>query len=123
MTPHPKPSPRPPKARTRIRRSPVKRGKKVKRFAQLRDPGLCAFVRTLGCVIAWECAGRTEVAHLKSRGAGGADRNNVIPLCTKHHREQHQIGIQSFGDRYFAFPNYLARHAVWVTLEYDRSRA
>src|SRR5437773_1390050 len=28
----------------------------------------------------------TECAHVKSRGSGGDDPNNLIPLCGKHHR-------------------------------------
>jgi hypothetical protein len=37
-----------------------------------------------------------DVAHVKTRGSGGADRNNVVPLCRWHHVAQHNMGIRSF---------------------------
>lgn len=40
-----------------------------------------------------------EVAHIKSRGAGGS-ADDTIPLCTRHHREQHDAGIETFASRY-----------------------
>jgi hypothetical protein len=77
------------------------------------------FVRTQGCVAHWvqneyplgkgfvsltirvsACAGRIEFAHLTSRGAGGKDEGNGVGLCTRHHREQHAIGIRSFEAKY-----------------------
>lgn len=30
----------------------------------------------------------TEPAHVKTKGSGGQDRGNVVPLCPKHHDEQ-----------------------------------
>lgn len=29
-----------------------------------------------------------EAAHVRTRGAGGADRGNLVPLCPMHHDEQ-----------------------------------
>lgn len=49
-----------------------------------------------------------EPAHVLSRGAGGKDRD-VAPLCRWHHREQHQVGMQTFQ----------ARHNVDLTLVAD----
>lgn len=40
------------------------------------------------------------VAHVKSRGAGGGDRENIVPLCLLHHQYQHHIGIRSFERDY-----------------------
>lgn len=45
------------------------------------------------------CAGVVEPAHVKSRGAGG-NRRHLVPLCTKHHAEQHQAGIETFQRTY-----------------------
>lgn len=91
-----------------IKRKPVaRRSGKPKRFASLRSPEYCAWIRSLSCVLLWRtdpgrdgCCGRTEAAHVKSRGAGGADVGNVVPLCVRHHREQHAIGIKSFERKY-----------------------
>jgi hypothetical protein len=93
--------------RTRIKARNAKRG--GSRFPKRRDPAYCAWIRTHPCVAAgrgdWidggkPCAGRVECAHVVSRGAGGPDVANTVPLCTRHHREQHTIGIRSFETRY-----------------------
>lgn len=87
-----------------LKRSRVKPRRTVKRFAKHRCPELLAWIRQQVC-----CASRytirnvatkdwcdvcpplrwsVEPAHLKTRGTGGDDRNNVVPLCPKHHDEQ-----------------------------------
>lgn len=43
---------------------------------------------------------RVDPAHIKTRGAGGMDIGNVIPLCRAHHQEQHKIGVKTFGKKY-----------------------
>lgn len=40
-----------------------------------------------------------DPAHVKSRGAGGTYRD-IIPLCHRHHQEQHTIGILTFARKY-----------------------
>ena len=70
----------------------------VKRFRHRRNPAYVAFVRTMPCLVCWRMP--TEAAHVKSRGAGGNDVGNVVPLCHEHHVEQHTIGIRSFEQRY-----------------------
>lgn len=78
-----------------------------KRHAEAFGPeGFVEFVHSYGCVVAQEkgplsgCEGPSEAAHLKSRGAGGGWRENVVPLCRKHHAEQHRHGIKSFDVRH-----------------------
>lgn len=40
------------------------------------------------CVGMGQCDGRTEFHHLLSRGQGGGDVfDNIVPLCTHHHRQ------------------------------------
>ena len=56
-------------------------------------------VRTLRCLVGAGCEGAVEAAHVRSRGAGG-DRRDLIPLCSRHHREQHACGIKTFSARY-----------------------
>lgn len=77
-----------------------KRGRKGSRFPHRRDPAYCAWIRTHDCLIGRDCAGRVECAHVKTRGAGGMDVANTVPLCTRHHREQHSHGIRTFERKY-----------------------
>lgn len=58
-------------------------------------------VKQKGCDI---CGSRpADPCHVRSRGAGGPDTEwNVIPMCRKHHSEQHQLGWQKFLKKYWA---------------------
>lgn len=40
-----------------------------------------------------------EAAHVRTRGAGGADRGNLVPLCPMHHDEQ-EGDTQRFEQKY-----------------------
>jgi hypothetical protein len=55
------------------------------------------WIRELPCLI---CRRGAEAAHVVSKGAGGGDEDNLVPLCHEHHMEQHAAGIKSFQDRY-----------------------
>lgn len=98
------------------RRKPLARGptrlkarKTPKAFHKRRDPAYQAWIRTQPCIIAphdpthiqmfgaWFAV---DAAHVKSRGAGGDDRGNLVPLCHFHHMEQHERGIKSFQARW-----------------------
>jgi len=46
------------------------------------------------------CLGPIQACHVKSRGAGGADRGNVVAMCAGAHDEQHHVGIRSFQKRW-----------------------
>jgi len=71
-----------------------------------RDPDYAEWVRSRPCLLARRssgldaCSGPVQAAHVKSRGAGGGDRGNLIPLCHRHHHDQHQHGIHTFAKRY-----------------------
>ena len=41
-----------------------------------------------------------DPAHIRSRGAGGGDWNNVVGMCRAHHSEQHDCGVPEFERRY-----------------------
>lgn len=41
----------------------------------------------------------SDPAHVRSRGAGGDD-SDTVPMCRKHHTEQHATGIETFQQRY-----------------------
>ncbi len=63
----------------------------------VRDDDYLEYVRQLDCLI---CGGPPVPAHVKSRGAGGHDRGNTVPLCHRHHQEQHRRGIKTFQVQY-----------------------
>lgn len=50
-----------------------------------------------------------DPCHVKTRGAGGKDEKNLIPLCRHCHIEQHQIGIKTFADKYKLDFDYLTK--------------
>ncbi len=80
-----------------------KRAKFEEKFG---PPGFVEFVHAYGCVVEKQsgsadgCLGAIEVAHVKSRGAGGTWKNGTVGLCTAHHREQHSFGIKTFAARH-----------------------
>jgi hypothetical protein len=76
--------------------NPINRERKNRVDAKTFGPQARA-ARLLPCCV---CARRPcDPAHVVSRGAGGTD-SDVVPLCKFHHREQHDIGIQSFQARH-----------------------
>lgn len=77
------------------------------------------WVRGLPCLLeGLACMGRIEVAHVQSRGAGGADEGNTVPLCSAHHRQQHDIGLRSFNHKHRTNLERVARRLFEV---YERS--
>lgn len=52
-------------------------------------------IREKPCLV---CGKRpSDPDHMSSVGAGGDDdQNNVWPLCRQHHRERHDLGIETF---------------------------
>lgn len=80
---------------------PTRRRKAVRRInherqARTRDRAYLDWVKTQNCVVLgrvgicawWVERPDTEPAHIKTKGSGGADRGNVVPLCPLHHSEQ-----------------------------------
>lgn len=88
------------KRRTPLRRrvpvKPVNRERRAERLETAYGPQakLC---RELPCCA---CGRRapSEPAHVRSRGAGGKDRGNVLPLCRTHHGDQHTMGWKRFAE-------------------------
>jgi hypothetical protein len=86
------------KRRKRI--NPVNRKRKKERFAAAfmdwrGDKG--AWIRQLNCVVCGVVP--SEAAHVKSRAAGGTAKD-LVPLCTFHHRQQHDMGILTFEEHH-----------------------
>lgn len=99
MNPCPKPEPR-------VRgRKTLNRGKRInpENTDRVRDQwaiayhseAFCAWLRSLNCAVGGCLSARIEVAHAKSRGAGGTWKD-CLPLCTRHHESQHSLGIETF---------------------------
>lgn len=89
MNPAPKPKPK----------------KQKPRFHRLRLPKYQAWIRGQRCLLYagfFEadlplCWGHMEADHVRTRGAGGPDAGNLVPLCTVHHSLKHSMGIKSFS--------------------------
>ena len=87
------------------RKAPMARGGRLKvkgkrRFKASADPVYLDWVRSLPCLLAGVgCVDTVQPHHVRSRGAGGTDRETV-PLCWLHHAEGHQVGWCTFERRY-----------------------
>lgn len=53
-------------------------------------------IKAMPCLFAnCGCLGPIDPCHIKSFGSTGIDAEwNIIPLCRRHHDQQHQIGWQ-----------------------------
>jgi hypothetical protein len=82
-----------------VRHAPIRRANEDRLAARRAEQfGPCArMARRMGCCVpGCEAApprDRIDAAHVRSRGAGGRDAGNVIPLCRRHHAEQHRRGV------------------------------
>jgi hypothetical protein len=106
--------------RTRMAAKNAKRG--GHRFPKGVDEAFREYVRGLPCLMRshapwwsdlWQCDGPVECAHVKTRGAGGADAGNIVPLCRRHHAMQHAVGIRTFQSD-FALDLRAAAARVWA---------
>ena len=64
------------------------------------NPTYRAFIREFPCEVAMCQGWPTDCAHVRSRGAGGKDEGNTIPLCRAHHQQQHTVGVVTFAARH-----------------------
>ena len=79
-----------------MKKSSIRRRGKS-RFPKRREPTFLAWIREQPCCI---CGDYAEPSHITSRGAGGYDVGNVVPMCHQHHQEFHDWGIWSFQERW-----------------------
>lgn len=74
---------------------------------RVEDKAYLDWIETLGCI----CCGRTRAGykqgvndahHVNDQTGGSAKKNDrrAVPMCWGHHREFHQIGIDSFARKY-----------------------
>lgn len=89
-----------------IRRTPLQRSRKpiprkkakARRVSVFRDPAYLKFLRDeCACVVCHDTRLRCDAAHgpVNGMGSKGPD-NEAVPLCRRHHQEQHQIGWLPF---------------------------
>lgn len=92
---------------------PIPRKRAKPRRGPMRDPEYLAFLRSEGkcepcCILKFDRIpfreSRIEAAHgpVNGRGSKGPD-NEAIPMCSMHHREQHQEGWKRFEARLSLF--------------------
>lgn len=99
------------------RAAPI-RAKGKRRFPKGEDAAYLDWIRQHLCLLAGRgCSGAVVAHHVRSRGAGGVDQGNTVPLCDGHHREGHQVGWRSFERTYAAD---LAAHAAALLQRYDQ---
>lgn len=54
--------------------------------------------RLIPCLM---CGGESQACHITSKGARGGDTDdNLLPMCFKHHREQHDKGWVWLVEKY-----------------------
>ena len=58
------------------------------------------WLRGIGCILCGHLNGSIHIHHVKTRGSGGEDKLNVVPLCAIHHAEIHTIGRNTFDKKY-----------------------
>ena len=81
--------------------STAPRRKNAPRPAEKSAPAFLQWLRGRPCFVSGRgCDGRLEAAHVdyagdKGMGAKVSDRF-AVPLCSAHHREQHQVGWREF---------------------------
>ena len=84
----------------------------------MRNFELLANVKAMSCQV---CGKRpVDPCHIKSFGSGGPDSpENIIPLCRKHHTEQHSKGWVTFVRRNQAIAWHLEQKGWKVVNEFD----
>jgi hypothetical protein len=98
LRPCPKPTPKPKAERKRPQRKPIRQGP-----PKVRDRAYLDWIKAQPCLAQqkffplagyavpcgrWPSRHENEPAHIQTRGSGGADRGNTVPLCPLHHDEQ-----------------------------------
>ena len=94
----------------RSRLNPYNRSRRARRFEEgFESEERVAWYRHQFCAVPGCPTGPCEVAHVKSRAAGGT-ADDAVPLCSPHHREQHDIGIRTFEGKYGLDLETMAEH-------------
>lgn len=79
----------------------------------VKNPAVLQFARERPCCVCLSPA-PSDPCHIKSRGAGGPDTfKNLVSMCRKCHREQHQKGIITFYRNHAGFRRALTERG-WI---------
>ena len=129
---HPVPKPRPKRKvkvrglRQHTRIQPRNAKRKGSMFPKRRDPayqeylrGSACYLRQAGLRSSHSCWGDVQLCHITSRGAGGYDQANIVPMCAGAHDEQHRIGIAAFQKRHGIN---LKAEAAYLWARYEQHR-
>jgi hypothetical protein len=54
--------------------------------------------RQMNCLVCGKIP--SDPHHVRTRGAGGVDKDNIVPLCRFHHTELHTGGRHTFARKY-----------------------
>lgn len=65
----------------------------------VRDPDFLKWLHEWPCCVPSCSCAQSDAAHIRNRRDHG-DAAMVIPLCRRHHREQHDTGIVTFAAKY-----------------------
>lgn len=60
------------------------------------------WIRTHKCLVFHDCRGPVQAAHLNGKRGMGIKTSDffAVPLCDRHHKQQHTLGIATFAERY-----------------------
>ena len=98
-------------------------GQPRERFEHLRDDEYRDWIRQRPCAVAGpRCLyadHQSDAAHVESKARGAGDIGNLVPLCRRHHREQHDHGLPSFEAEHGVRLRSLAGE-LWLV--YERSQ-
>lgn len=65
----------------------------------IKDRKLLDIIKMQNCVVCGDWP--SDPDHIQTVGSGGGDTiSNLWPLCRVHHSERHQIGFQTFLEKY-----------------------
>ncbi len=113
-----------PLTRTKFRNGAGSKRRKGHLFPKNVDEPYRDWIRSLPCLLAGKvgpyatgphvCVSPVQVCHVKSRGAGGSDRQNCVPMCASAHDQQHGIGIREFEQRWGVSLTAIARQLTAV---------
>ena len=109
---------KPLRRRTKLR--PVNPERAAKAKAACFGPQ-AALARTMPCANC-DAPGPSQAAHVRSRGAGGKDED-VIPLCAKCHRNQHDQGWEALAQNKSALEVYATALRILVAMKQQQREA
>lgn len=76
------------------------------------------WIRTRPCILTLEASDRVDPAHIQSRGSGGDDFCNVVPLVNELHRLQHDHGWTHLLSKYGKDKEWLERQAIDILIKF-----